>query len=133
MKTLEQLFEPLVFADDIVLDSLGEDIQFVSKNDAMNAARKFASAQTSTLKAENDKLRELVGVMKNDIEVYAKLVTRLLDCAKDVIVFTATSGLKGNQTAFSDNEKELVEATDKIINLREDITELEQELGLNKE
>jgi hypothetical protein len=86
-----------------------------------------------SLLAQNRGLMELYEAMKNDIEVYAKLVARLLDCAKDVTVFAATSGLKGNQTAFSDNEKELVEATDKIINLREDISELEKELGLNKE
>ena len=41
MKTIDEIFEPLVFADETVIDCLGEDIQFISKRDAINAAKEY--------------------------------------------------------------------------------------------
>ncbi len=43
MKTPEEIIEALIFQDDVVLDSLGEDIRFVSANDAINAMKEYAS------------------------------------------------------------------------------------------
>ena len=36
MKTKEERINELVFPDEMIIDTLGEDIQFVSKNDALN-------------------------------------------------------------------------------------------------
>lgn len=41
MKTPEEFINPLVFHDEIVIETLGEDIQFVSKNDAIQAVKDY--------------------------------------------------------------------------------------------
>jgi hypothetical protein len=42
MKTAQQIIEPLIFPDKVVLETVGEDIRFVSANDAINAMEKYA-------------------------------------------------------------------------------------------
>ncbi len=42
MKTAKQIIEPLIFPDRVVLETVGEDIHFVSANDAINAMEKYA-------------------------------------------------------------------------------------------
>jgi hypothetical protein len=44
MKTARQIIEPLIFPDELVIETLGEDIRFVSANDAINAMEKYAKA-----------------------------------------------------------------------------------------
>lgn len=43
MKTAKEIIEALIFPDEIVIDTLGEDIQFVSANDAISAMESYAS------------------------------------------------------------------------------------------
>ena len=61
MKTKEEILNPLVFDDSILLDSVGE-LDFVSKNDAINAMEAYASEQT-------EKYKELIDVMDKLYEV----------------------------------------------------------------
>jgi hypothetical protein len=42
MKTAKQIIEPLIFSDELVIETVGEDIRFVSANDAINAMEKYA-------------------------------------------------------------------------------------------
>ena len=44
MKTAKEIIEPLIFPDELVIETLGEDIRFVSANDAINAMEKYAKA-----------------------------------------------------------------------------------------
>jgi len=44
MKTAKEIIEPLIFSDELVIETVGEDIRFVSANDAINAMEKYAKA-----------------------------------------------------------------------------------------
>lgn len=49
MKTIREIIESLIWPDEAVLDTVGEDIRFVSANDAISAMEDFEQERTKDM------------------------------------------------------------------------------------
>lgn len=65
MKTAEEIIEALIFSDEMVLDTVGEDIRFVSANDAIRAMKEYASQSQGNKDLIIEKQGELIEIYRS--------------------------------------------------------------------
>jgi hypothetical protein len=113
MKSASEIIKPLVWADEMVLDTVGEDIEFVSKNDAIKAmeeyAQQFASQFKGTskekiVKDSKDKIDTLIGYLELFNSRYPQLCNELPNVIREAKEFAASLSESDKEKGESDGK-----------------------------